>query len=185
MPNDSAITPQNFKLLLEWLDPDEEVAVHRYEQIRLRLINILQFRGCTDAESLANESIDRVTAKMPQIVGNYVGDPTLYFYGVAKLVLMEWRRKQSRQTLPMPPPARVDAESLETDHDCLNSCLADIPKQNRELLIAYYSYESSSAKAKHRVELAQKIGISQSALHIRAFRIRRVVGECIKNCLGR
>lgn len=184
MPKDSTITPQNFKLLLEWLDPEEELAVRKYEKIRQRLIKILQFRGCSDAESLANTTFDRVVAKMPEISTNYVGDPTFYFFGVAKLVLLEWRRKQSKRPSLISPPPFYEPEVPDRHQECLSACLSEISEQNREMLIGYYDYEDSSAKAKHRIALAERMGVSLSALQIRAFRIRRVVGECVRNCLN-
>ena len=185
MPKDSDITPQNFKLLLEWLDPDEDAAARKYEKIRKRIIDILQFRGCFEAESLANATFDRVIAKMPEISASYVGDPALYFYGVAKLVLLEWRRKRSRQSLPpVPPPHRFDPGVPDAMQECLTSCLDEISEHNRELLINYYNYDDSSVKAVHRVTLAERMGLSQSALQVRAFRVRRAVGDCVRNCLN-
>ena len=69
MPKDSDITPQNFKLLLEWLDPDEDAAAGKDEKIRKRLIDILQFRGWFEAESLANATLVRVIAVVLALVG--------------------------------------------------------------------------------------------------------------------
>jgi hypothetical protein len=47
------------------------------------------------AEELADEVINRVSKKLPQIVDIYVGDPALYFYGVARKVHREYLRKGS------------------------------------------------------------------------------------------
>ncbi|MBX7055997.1 MAG: hypothetical protein K1X36_13670 [Pyrinomonadaceae bacterium] len=185
MPKDSDITPQNFKLLLDWLDPDEELAALKYEKIRQRIIKILQFRGCYEAEPLTNDIFDRVVSKMPEISTSFVGEPALYFFGVAKLALFEWRRKLSKRSLPTPAaPRSFETDATDATQDCLAVCLREISEKNREILISYYSYNNSSEKALHRVNLAKSQGLSMSALQIRAFRVRNVVGECIKNCLN-
>ncbi len=80
------LTPEAFEQLLVWLNPNREQAGSKYEEIRRRLIKILTCRGCTCPEELADETMNRVTRKVPEIIGNYVGDPSLYFYGVAHKV---------------------------------------------------------------------------------------------------
>ena len=184
MPKDSAITPQNFKRLLEWLDPDEDTAARKYEKIRRRIIDILQFRGCFEAESLTNATFDRVIAKMPEISESYIGDPAHYFYGVAKLVLLEWRRKRSKRSIPAALAPRLEMEVPDALNECLTDCLNEISDHNREMLISCYNYDDGSVKARHRVNLAESMGLSLGALQIRAFRVRRAVGECVKNCLN-
>src|SRR4051794_16211659 len=99
MNREQNITQESFDRLLEWLDADRERAGYRYEAIRRRLITIFTCRGCREAEALADETINRVTIKLPEIADAYVGDPALYFYGVAQKVHLEYLRKR--------PPAHV------------------------------------------------------------------------------
>ena len=47
-------------MLLEWLDPNLDLAGEKYEEIRRGLIKIFGYRGCSDAEGLADETINRV-----------------------------------------------------------------------------------------------------------------------------
>ena len=44
-----------FDRLLVWLDPDRDAAGRKYEAIRARLIKVLSYRGCREAEEIADE----------------------------------------------------------------------------------------------------------------------------------
>src|SRR4026207_1319031 len=87
-----SITPENFRLLLSWLNSNEDLAAAEYERIRRRLIRIFVCRGCFEAETLADETIDRVALKTREITNGYVGNPANYFYGVANKIHLEWLR---------------------------------------------------------------------------------------------
>ena len=60
------LTQEDFDRLLRWLDANLEAAGKEYEAIRQRLIKIFARRGCSEAEDLADETINRVTE-----TGNY------------------------------------------------------------------------------------------------------------------
>src|SRR5256714_14922949 len=112
---------QDFERLLSWLDADRERAGFLYEQIRWRLVTILAARGCTLAEELADETIDRVARRVTDIQHTYVGDKALYFFGVMNNVHHEYLRR--------PPPPRLihaeeDVEARAEIHLCLDNCLA-------------------------------------------------------------
>src|SRR5687767_5895715 len=94
MKNQWVVTQQAFDRLLDWLDADRDSAGSKYERIRVRLIKIFTCRGCGEADDLADETINRVTAKLGDIVESYSGDPALYFYGVAQKVHLEYLRKK-------------------------------------------------------------------------------------------
>src|SRR4051794_6059062 len=64
-----------FNELLSWLDPDPEAAGRQYELIRQKLITLFTCRRCMFPEDLADETINRVTRKLPQIKPCYVGSP--------------------------------------------------------------------------------------------------------------
>jgi hypothetical protein len=90
-----ALTEESFNALLDWLSSDRESAAQRYVKIRSRLIQIFQFRGIPTAEECADEAIARVSTKVPFLAENYVGEPALFFYGVAKKVMHEYWRDGS------------------------------------------------------------------------------------------
>src|SRR5687767_14618722 len=93
MKRDWALTQDAFASLLNWLDADREQAAMQYEAIRLRLIKIFTCRGCTEAEELADETINRVTARVEEVAKEYQGEPARYFYGVCRHVYHEYQRK--------------------------------------------------------------------------------------------
>jgi DNA-directed RNA polymerase specialized sigma24 family protein len=179
MNRQSALTQAAFDSLLAWLDPDREQAGRKYEHIRHRLIKIFTCRGRPDAEDLADETINRVTLKAPDIVEKYEGDPALYFYGVAQKVYLESVRKRPQVVMPVTAPA---SEDLEREDECLERCMARLTPNNRELIIEYHQDEKR-VKIDHRKELAQRLGIPQNALRIRAHRIRATLHQCVQGCL--
>ena len=175
------VTQQTFDRLLAWLHPDREEAGRTYEQMRRNLIKVFTCRGCRCPEEMTDETIDRVTGKVEQIIGSYQGDPALYFYGVARNVLREYNKVQVLHgTLP---PAE-DPDSLRPELDCLEECMEHLLPKNRELLVDYYQ-EDKQAKIDHRKELASRLGLDVNALRIRVHRIRSVLGDCTAACLQR
>ena len=173
------LTQEAFDKLLAWLDPNRDQAGKKYEEIRLRLIKIFTCRGCTDAEALTDETINRVTSKVEAIADDYTGDPALYFYGVAHKVHLEYLRTKPAPALP--PPVEPDDET-EQEYDCLEHCIERLTRDNRELVLQYYQ-EEKQAKINHRKLLAGQLGIALNALRIRAFRIRMALLRCVQDCL--
>lgn len=178
-------------MLLRWLDADRERAGNKYEAIRQRLIKIFTCRGFCEAEELADETINRVAAKVADLVHNYQGNPALYFYGVSQKIQLEYLRK-SRLRDPKAPvdvtanissPAGPDlADDAEPEFECLESCLEHLPPDNRKIALGYYQQEKR-AKIDHRKLLAAELGIAVNALRIRAHRIRRTLEICVRDCL--
>jgi DNA-directed RNA polymerase specialized sigma24 family protein len=173
------LTPENFTELLLFLGPDRDEAGRKYEAIRHRLMTIFTCRGCTQPEELADETINRVASRVPEIARTYVGDPALYFYGVSRKVFLEWVRKRP---LPAVVPSVPSSEERELELDCLDKCLEKLTSRNRDLILEYYR-EAEEGKIEHRKELSARLGIGMNALHIRAHRIRSNVERCVSDCL--
>ena len=89
-----SVTQEAFDNLLKWLDPNRDKAAIRYEDLRRRLIKIFTVRGSTVPEDLADETINRVTKRVADLEKSYVGDPAIYFYGVARMVQSEYARRK-------------------------------------------------------------------------------------------
>ena len=182
MKHQSSVTQESFDSLLAWLDADRDRAAGKYELIRRRLIRLFTCRGRYDAEELADETINRVTLKAPEVARDYVGDPSLYFYGVAQKVLLESLRKRP----PQPPEQQTtpdESEETERDYACLERCMGTLTPANRELMLEYFQNDRR-AKIDHRKELAAKLGIAQNALRIRVHRIKTMLQECVLACVA-
>ncbi|HEU4509288.1 MAG TPA: hypothetical protein VFR78_13660 [Pyrinomonadaceae bacterium] len=171
-------TQEGFDTLLGWLDDDRDRAGKKYELIRDRLIKMFTCRGCAEAEDLADETINRVTAKVPKVAPNYEGEPILFFYGVARKVHHEWLRRQNRSIRPLP----TDVTDDERTYECLDRCMETVSEKSRQLVLRYYENERR-AKIDHRKALADELGIALNALRIRAHRIRLLLRKCVKNCM--
>ncbi|MEW6125500.1 MAG: sigma-70 family RNA polymerase sigma factor [Acidobacteriota bacterium] len=177
---------QNFEKLLVWLHPERERAGIKYEEIRFGLIKIFTRRGCLISEELADETIDRVCRKVHDIADNYVGDPALYFYGVAKNVLHEYHKKKVDPE-PLPPqlPDDNDEEyrSYQEKHwECLEHCLNELSNEDRRLIIHYFQ-DNHRAKIDHRREIADSLNISLNHLRVKIHRLKTELQTCIFGCL--
>ncbi len=183
MNNPWEMDDESFNRLLAWLDPEPEQAGKKYEEIRRKLIRIFAARGCPVAEELADKTIDRVGKKVAELAADYVGDPALYFFGVAHKVFLEWRRKSMRPASPPPPPAPDSAEKKEREDQCLSQCMATLPQAQRRLLLEYYR-EEKQAKINRRKALAVELGQTDNALKIKVFRLRASLQDCLLQCLA-
>lgn len=183
-----ALTPETFDRLLRWLDPDRERAGLRYEEIRANLLRNFTRYGCPVPEELADDTIDRVTRKLPSIEATYVGDPAPYFYAVAYNIFREYLRRPPADPLPeaglpahgLPPDRAVEEE--EVLDSCLRRCMEHLPPRHREVILQYYQGEKQ-AKINLRRELALKQGFKPAALRLFAQRIRESLKKCILTCL--
>jgi len=180
MEHGQHLDKESFDKLLNWLNPERERAAVKYEEIRRRLITIFTCRGCTEPEDLADETFDRIMRKIEEVTPTYVGDPALYFYGVAHNIHLEHLRKRYRP-VPAPPPPPQVAEA-EPEYECLEHCMQRLMQAERELVLQYYQ-EEKRAKIEHRRRLAARLGIALNALRIRAYRIRATLQKCVQECV--
>lgn len=183
MPVKTEIGPTEFEELLKWLDPDPDAAGYEYERIRQRLIKIFHARGCTNADELADETIDRVTRRIGSLRETYEGEPTAYFLGVARNVFLEHLRKPKLTELPAVLPAIDDDHQTENaQFECLNRCLGKLPVRQYELIIGYYEGAKRS-KIDNRKYLVELLGTTSEALRVRVLRLRLSLQKCVLTCL--
>lgn len=159
--------------------PRPERAAEKYESIRKKLIQIFIYRGCNVADELADETIDRVSYKIDELFDSYVGDPRLYFYGVARNVHREYLQKQ-RLSTPLVLITRESAEEVELKHNCLERCLRNLPEDDQDLILEYYREEKRD-KIERRKRLAP--GGRPNTLRKRTQRIRERLKSCIGRCM--
>jgi RNA polymerase sigma factor (sigma-70 family) len=184
MVKENIITKENFDVLLSWLDHNRETAAQKYEKIRQRLIRIFWGRGCYEAEALADETFDRVTRKLPELADSYTGEPSLYFYGVADNIHLEWLRQQKKiKHLNLPQSDDRDKTALEIEYECLENCLEKLPTDHRRLIVEYYK-EDKSAKIENRRKLVKLLGMKANALQVKTSRIRAQLRKCLRSCIA-
>jgi DNA-directed RNA polymerase specialized sigma24 family protein len=184
MDNKNILTQDNFDALLTWLDSDRENAGKTYEKIRQGLINFFYFRGCSDGENLADETINRVIGKITTLDLSNDNKPITIFYGFAANVLLEELKKRHRETGLDDNFYSNDKVYDQTKFDCLEICLQKLSKDDRDLAIGYY-LKSKSDKFGHRRNLAENLEINLTSLHVKLFRIRKNLRKCIEECCAK
>lgn len=176
-----------FDGLLVRLDADREKAGRRYEEMRRKLIDFFSWEGFGEAESLADESLNRLAAKLAGGIDILRLDA--YLYGIARLVLKEAARERERHRRaidrlhPPEPTFESDGDTDELLRNCLDSCLGRLPVETRRLIIEYYRGEKGNKRA-NRAALAHGLGISANALRNRALRLRIGLEKCVRRCLA-
>lgn len=181
--------PESFDEILAWLDPDRELAASIYVELRRALVKIFAWNHCADPEGLTDETFDRVAKQVHDLRFKFEGDPKLFFYGVARNVIKEHQKKVKLHVsiddidIPHnPSEEEEEEESADLRRECLETCLGQLPRAKRELILAYYAKEKQ-AKIDHRSEMARQLGLSTETLRVRAYRIRATLEECIERCL--
>jgi DNA-directed RNA polymerase specialized sigma24 family protein len=174
------ITQEQFDSLLAWLAADRELAGRKYETIRSGLVRIFVSKGFNDAEDLADETINRVMVRLPDIRGNYIAEPARYFHGVARNIIHERAHRKEiavgvidRHVQPKSEPAQEQV--------CLEHWLEHLPTTKRDLILDYYLYEGHD-KIEHHKRMARKLNITAGAFCSRAFQIRRHLQNCMRQC---
>jgi len=181
MKTEWTLTREAFDELLLWLSPDREEAGRQYEDIRRKLIRLFNCRGCDNPEELTDETINRVIKIVESKAVEYSGEPILLFYGVARNVVHECRRKKrlNPEDLPLPPSNGHDPEL-----DCLDECIDHLPVRERSIITRYYEQEGSK-KSRRRETIAAELGLEINALRVQACRIRKTLRHCISRCVER
>ena len=179
MKRERLLTQDSFDRLLAWLNPDRLQAGVKYEEIRQRLIWVFVRRGCTIAEEMADETIDRVCRKVAEIADGYAGDPAAYFCGVAQKVFQEYVKPRP---IGLPLPSPDPAEDRERNFQCLEGCMEQLDVESREFILEYY-HDEKGAKIDRRRRMAAQLGITVNTLRMRAHRIRASLHSCVRECI--
>lgn len=174
-------TQEAFDKMLEWLDPDRDQAGKKYQKIHTKLIGIFSCHGCADPEKLADETIDRVIAKMDSLLENFEGEPTRFFCGVARNILKEDLKRRNIHE-PLTEHQQIECDDDQMKYDCLDRCMAELPAQSQSVILAYYE-EQGLAKIRRRKKLAEEMSITLTALRLRVFQMRVQLSRCLKQCL--
>lgn len=178
-----ALSQSSFDQFLAVLDTNRELAGHKYETLRKRIVKFFEWRACQFPDDLADETLDRVMRKVA--LGVEVDDPVNYAYGVARLVYLEaWKQqvKERAVVVNMPTMTVVESDDEDIRFTCLERCLKELPDTSREMILSYYR-DDKQAKIDHRKTIAEKFNLSLNALRIKTLRLRTKLEQCVQMCL--
>lgn len=184
-----AVRKEDFDALLALFSHDRDEAGLGYERVRTRLVRFFEFRGCSDAEALADETLNRVALKAGGFDKSKDVKLTSYVYGFAANVYREYARS------PRPREQVIDADDFiyqlrapqpnddnEELFTCLTSCLWKLEPGDRELVAEYYSREKQE-KIDTRRRMAERLGCRLEVLHTRVFRLKAALRKCMSRCV--
>jgi DNA-directed RNA polymerase specialized sigma24 family protein len=159
-----------------------------YEVVRRKLIAFMSWRGVTQPEAAADETLDRVARKLEEGLEIEGENIRAYVFGVARRVVLEVGRQERRNHAVQEAWAllnrQADAEEGERRLACLERCLAGLSPEDRAIVEAYHGPGEESAHHR-RSALGGRLGLTGGALRIRVFRIRNRLADCRGRCLQR
>jgi len=183
-----ALTPKALEGLLDLLGPDRDAAGRKYEQIRVKLHRIFEWRGCPYPDELVDETMNRVAHKVTGGVEVRSEDPFRYFCGVAQMVFKEVLREQRRKREALAEVRYAEETVGEPEHEadderlgCLQQCMDELTDEHRHLILTYYEGDGGR-RIRRRKKLAADLGVAMNALRIRAFRLRSQLEQCVREC---
>jgi len=190
MEDRNALQPHQFEALLKLFSDNREEAGKFYEALRRRLVLYFLHKQCDHAEQLADDTLNRVAIKADTFDPARNIRPAAFVFGFASKVHLEYLRRPDRTNIPLHESdvERTEAPNAtgpedETGLDCLDGCLLKLSPEERELVIKYYSKERAE-RIEMRRQLAEFLDISQDALSVRVFRIRKNLRKCIDSCIA-
>lgn len=193
MATHSTFGPEDLERLLLRLDSDKTNASQKYEELRRSLVKFFDWNRSLRAEELADETLNRVAAKLKT---EEIQSVHPYALSVARYVLLEdfkkYRREASIEDICGGIDSIVSRENMEReiveriDQQIMNACLRDCRSKLRPadsvFVIAYYGADGEKQKV-HRERLARTEVMTMTALRTRANRLRDKLEQCVIRCL--
>lgn len=176
-------TPEEFRKLLAWFDPEPDEAGRKLNFTHTRLIKLFATRGCVDPETLADEVVNRVAVRIDTVIVNYP-DPLRCCLGFVDNVYREYLRDRQKEQNAIPPPSPRPQEILEIEDRCLEQCLESLMRPRRDLFERYFNGEKR-ARINARKKLADALQVTANALRIRAHHVRKELHLCIEECTAK
>lgn len=184
-----------FSRLLEWLDDGTESNGETYLEMRRRLVSYFDRRNRLSSDELADETLNRIGRTLQKDGAIATTPPARYCYVVARFVFLEDVRRQrwhvrlrdTRDPDAWPEQRGRSAEATEPRAlrerrlDCLDRCLAELPAEQRALVLDYYQ-DTGQQRIVGRRNIAERLGITMNALGIRACRIRAALDARVSEC---
>jgi len=176
-------TPEEFEKMLVWLDSNRDKAGEKFSLIKTRLSRVFISRGCLDAESLADEVMNRVTVRIDAVKQTYP-EPLRCCLGFVDNVHHEYLRDEKKRNAAVRPPTPRPADELEREDECLRECMRELTAAEQSLLRNYFQL-AKETRVTERKKLAQELGLSPNALRCQAHRLRKRLRLRLHECLER
>jgi DNA-directed RNA polymerase specialized sigma24 family protein len=174
-----------FQHLLSSLDSDPLQAGEKYEGLRRRLIIFFLSRRGRHAEESADETLDRLGRRLAE--GERIHDVGRFAYGVARHVHSEdlrriRRRRRALQAFAGSTPDPRPAFESDAGVECVRQCIEELDVEDRRFIVDYYDGSGRDLQ-RARKELADRLGITPTALRLRSYRLRRLLEASVRKCL--
>lgn len=180
MPKD--ITSELLKTLLTNLSKDEDEAAVLYTLLHESLVRFFEIKGLSEPVQAADETIDRVAVKLA--AETKIDDVTNFAFGVARYVCLEKLRRERISFRAADRFYDGRTESVPEREDAigerLRQCLAGLYESDRKLLLEYFDGSSEDRNSDRRQQLADRESLSLNALRNRVSRLKRRLGECLR-----
>ena len=182
--------------MLQWLHPEPEEAGVVYGRLRARLIRFFEANGSRFPEDCVDETFDRIAAKIAEGTEVAAADPYVYARGVARNVMLEKWRQESRFSSTVDNLSPHNQPSFDPDKnesemqarsmrerllDCLDGCIKNLPDDSRQIFLDYHQHEQRT-KIDNRSVIAERLGIDVTALRNRITRLRKKIEACATDC---
>lgn len=159
-----------------------------YERLRMRLVAFFRFRFAAQAESLADQALDRLARRLS--AGTAVESLESYVLGIARLMVLEEESRQRKERVVAAEAARhleLNREDPEADPavPALRACLASLESDGARFILDYYAADDGAGRIERRRRMAEQSGLSLNALRNRALRIRLALEKCVRARLAR
>lgn len=174
---------RSYSLLLRSLSSDERAAAAAYSKLRDSLVRFFDLKGDRDGERSADETLDRVSAKLGADV--LIENPTKYSFGVARLVFLENVRRlrdeeKALKSYELENSQRTVDEDDTDGFEKMRDCFGQLDRSDRELLHKYFADMPRSELDAERRRLADSLKVSQNNLRLKIFRLRRRLENCVR-----
>lgn len=193
-----SLTDEALEHLLSKLGSEREQAAEKYLKIHQKLVKLFDWRGCLEAEDLADETIDRVARLLAGGEEILSSDAYPLFRKAAEYIYLERLRNPGVNTVGIEDLSSEkrdvkDSKDLERGRgfegeeerrlDCMWKCLNSLPSTERDL-IWEYEQKDSEMRGKERERFSESLGLSLGALRVRIHRIRTKLKQCRDECMA-
>jgi DNA-directed RNA polymerase specialized sigma24 family protein len=170
-PDDPILSPGD--RVLQVLDEDPRQAEACFKGLRRELQRYMEWRGCRDPENLAQEVLVRGVRRISEGIDIFAANPRGYFFGIARLVVMEERKARKDEQIDVERWANEPSRSREHEgadaRMILDKLLGCLSPRDRDLITDYHTED--------RDALSRKLGITKEVLRVRVHRIRQRLEE--------